>query len=450
MRCTNCGHQGAPGSTFCLNCGSRLEQSPDPGGTHQGAAGLPVTSTPMSGIGSAPTAPVMHGQGCTKCGASNAPSMRFCRQCGTPLGDGANPLTTAVGPASGPYPARPAAPAPTPAPIHVPPARSRPATPTPPPGMVPRGSSQPNRAATGSEGRSVQQCGACGGQTPGGFSFCQRCGKPLATAPAAQMPVAQAPVSTPFPTAPSQPHSQPHSQPQAVVQSRTPTPKSVRIPVATEPPWAVLISVNRDGSDGATHALSGDYVELGNSSAAGLRFDDPYLATCHARIERLGTGGARIIPLDTLNGVFRRLRQDTPLADGAVILIGRELLRYNSLPASESKPAQLAQHGVSLFGSPMRESWGRVSQLLPSGSIRDVRHLYGTEMVVGREEGDLVFADDEFLSRRHASFRRQNEQVLLSDLGSSNGTFLRLTEPANLSEGDFLRIGDQMFRYKPH
>ncbi len=224
----------------------------------------------------------------------------------------------------------------------------------------------------------------------------------------------------------------------------------MRIPVSTEPPWACLVSVNRDGSDGVVHDLSGDYVELGNSGSVGLRFDDPYLAACHARIERLGTGGARIIPLDGLNGVFRRLRQDTKLADAAVILIGRELLRYNQLRSSESKPTQLTQHGVSLFGSPMRQAWGRISQVLPSGGIRDVRHLYGDEMVVGREEGDVVFRDDEFLSRRHAAFRWQNEQCMLCDLGSSNGTFLRLTEPANLSEGDFLRIGDQMFRYKPY
>lgn len=269
--------------------------------------------------------------------------------------------------------------------------------------------------------------------------------QPVATsqpvASSAPTPVAlSAPVPTPFP----------NPAPQAVPQSRTPTPKSIRIPVATEPPWAFLVSVNRDGSDGKVHELSGDYVELGNSASAGLRFDDPYLAGCHARIERLGTGGARIVPLDRLNGVFRRLRQETPLDDGAIILIGRELLRFDRLGVGEGKPVQLTQHGVSLFGSPMREAWGRLSQVLPSGGIRDVRHLYGAEMVVGREEGDLVFGDDEFLSRRHASLRLHNDACVLGDLGSSNGTFLRLTEPANLSEGDFLRIGDQMFRFKPH
>ena len=156
-----------------------------------------------------------------------------------------------------------------------------------------------------------------------------------------------------------------------------------------------------------------------------------------------------MVPLDRLNGVFRRIRQDTHLDDGAMILLGRELLRFELLGALESKPSGLKQHGVSLFGSPLREAWGRISQILPSGGIRDVRHLYGEEMVIGREEGDVVFGDDEFLSRRHAALRHQYGQCVLADLGSSNGTFLRLTEPANLSTGDFLRIGDQMFRFKP-
>jgi predicted component of type VI protein secretion system len=119
------------------------------------------------------------------------------------------------------------------------------------------------------------------------------------------------------------------------------------------------------------------------------------------------------------------------------------------LRPDEAKPSTLVQHGVSLFGSPLREAWGRISQLLPSGGVRDVRHLYGDEMVVGREEGDVVFGDDEFLSRRHAAFRWQHDQCILADLGSSNGTFIKLVEPANLSEGDFLRMGDQMFRFTP-
>ncbi len=419
--CTNCGHQGAPGMAFCLNCGTRLGPPRRPSETQQGAVGLPAAvatpvltpvATPLPPIGSAPTTPVVQNQSCPGCNADNAPGMRFCRQCGTGLNMSPQPS--------------------------VPPrVQPRPATPTPPPGAIPAGSSQPYRQPPRQEPeRGTRQCTQCGGQTPGGFSFCQRCGKPLTSQ------TIQTPYPTPTPRTPT-----PRTPTPRTPTPRTPTPRAL-IPLAT-PAWAAVISVNRDGSDGQVHELRGDYVELGRSASVDLHFDDPYLAECHARIERLGAGGARILPLDPLNGVFRRIRQDTQLIDGAIILVGRELLRFNLLKQSESRPAQLVQHGVAMFGSPLREAWGRISQILPSGGVRDVRHLHGGEVVFGREEGDVVFSDDEFLSRRHAAFCWRDGHCVLSDLGSSNGTFIRIIESANLSDGDFLRIGDQMLRFKP-
>ena len=85
------------------------------------------------------------------------------------------------------------------------------------------------------------------------------------------------------------------------------------------------------------------------------------------------------------------------------------------------------RHGVALFGSPPREPWGRLIQLVPSGGYRDVRHLAGDEIVLGREEGDIVFRDDAFMSRRHAAVTWDGRAAQLTDLGSSNGTFVRIT-----------------------
>ena len=59
---------------------------------------------------------------------------------------------------------------------------------------------------------------------------------------------------------------------------------------------------------------------------------------------------------------------------------------------------------------------------------------------------DMVFRDDEFLSRRHAVLRWQGTGCSVEDLKSSNGTFVRLRGPTALEHGDVLRMGDQMFR----
>src|SRR5690606_31003999 len=121
------------------------------------------------------------------------------------------------------------------------------------------------------------------------------------------------------------------------------------------PVWGQLVAVNRDGSDGKHYPLSDDWVDIGTHAA--LAFDDRYLARHHARIERRGQA-VRLVPLDRLNGTFRRLRGDTPLRDGDVLLLGREVLRFELVDGDERDGEHLVQHGVALFGSPVRKAWG--------------------------------------------------------------------------------------------
>jgi hypothetical protein len=215
-------------------------------------------------------------------------------------------------------------------------------------------------------------------------------------------------------------------------------------PAATSS-WGSAVSVNRDGSDGERFPLAAEFAVVGRAGAD-IAFDqDRFLARQHARIERTGDG-ARVVPLDQVNGVFRKLDAAVELADGMIILCGREVLRYEKVDADERAPAPLVRHGVALFGSPPREPWGRLLQLLPSGGVRDIRCLGDDEVVLGREEGDLVFSDDAFMSRRHAQIQWDGQRAMLSDLGSSNGTFVRLTGPLAVRNGDHLRMGDQLFR----
>ena len=211
--------------------------------------------------------------------------------------------------------------------------------------------------------------------------------------------------------------------------------------------WGTAIAVNRDGSDGERFTLGGEFVHVGRAGAD-IAFDqDRFLARLHARLERIA-GGCRVVPLEVFNGVFRKLDAPIELTSGMVILVGREVLRFEIVDGDERIAQPLVKHGVALFGSPPREPWGRLLQLLPSGGVRDVRHLATDEVVLGREEGDIVYRDDQFMSRRHAQVAWDGRTVTLTDLGSSNGTFRRLTGPEPLRHGDQLRMGDQLFRFE--
>ena len=72
------------------------------------------------------------------------------------------------------------------------------------------------------------------------------------------------------------------------------------------------------------------------------------------------------------------------------------------------------------------------------------------ETVIGREQGDLVFTDDPFMSRRHAAVTidRASRRFVLRDLGSSNGTAVRFRGERALRAGDQFRVGRHLFRFE--
>jgi hypothetical protein len=295
------------------------------------------------------------------------------------------------------------------------------------------------RAAQGS----MIACPRCGTQTPVGFAFCQQCGVRLEAASP------EAARSSPAPLAgkldgPIDPHAGTLAQDDGSAASVFP---GIAPPARLAPgTWGMAVLVNRDGSDGQRYPLAGEYLIVGRGGADIGFEDDRFLARQHARLERGGDGAVKVHPLDTLNGVFRKTDAPVELTDGMTILVGREVLRYERLDPEEIKVYPLVRQGVALFGSPPREPWGRLVQIVPSGGYRDVRHLAGDEVVLGREEGDIVFRDDAFLSRRHAALTWDGKRAQITDLGSSNGTFVRITGPTVLRHGDHVRMGDQLLR----
>jgi pSer/pThr/pTyr-binding forkhead associated (FHA) protein len=75
------------------------------------------------------------------------------------------------------------------------------------------------------------------------------------------------------------------------------------------------------------------------------------------------------------------------------------------------------------------------------------------QLVIGREGHDVNFPDDPFISGRHAQVTALDAQRAtaelpfeLSDLGSKNGTFLRMRGETPLQHGDYVFIGQQLLR----
>lgn len=72
-----------------------------------------------------------------------------------------------------------------------------------------------------------------------------------------------------------------------------------------------------------------------------------------------------------------------------------------------------------------------------------------TTVTIGRDPGNAIQLHDTEVSRRHAEILHVGEQLVLSDLGSSNGTFLNQQRIARqeLSSGDQLQLGRTILLY---
>ncbi len=68
---------------------------------------------------------------------------------------------------------------------------------------------------------------------------------------------------------------------------------------------------------------------------------------------------------------------------------------------------------------------------------------------MGRQSGNDVVVPDEQVSRRHAEIEERNGGLIVSDLGSSNGTFVngtRIATPQSLQPGDTVQVGTTVLK----
>jgi hypothetical protein len=77
--------------------------------------------------------------------------------------------------------------------------------------------------------------------------------------------------------------------------------------------------------------------------------------------------------------------------------------------------------------------------------------LHRGENVIGRDEGVILWIDDNSVSRRHARIVVGEQEAVLEDLGSKNGTLLRgerVESPARLVDEDLITIGPASITFR--
>jgi pSer/pThr/pTyr-binding forkhead associated (FHA) protein len=68
---------------------------------------------------------------------------------------------------------------------------------------------------------------------------------------------------------------------------------------------------------------------------------------------------------------------------------------------------------------------------------------------IGREDGEITFPDDGYVSGSHCRIVGDEDGVFLEDLGSSNGTYMRVRKGQVIRPGSLILVGQQLFRVDP-
>ncbi|MFO0550298.1 MAG: FHA domain-containing protein [Polyangiaceae bacterium] len=367
---------------------------------------------------------------CPKCTKENQDHYKFCLGCGAELPRDAAPKKFA--PASN-------------TPPHGLPA-VRPAAPM----MVDEATTQgqgPMIAPTPLNEPAPVVCPQCAHSNPATNKFCASCGFKLAKPASMPAPAAGPSASGSVgPIAPAMPAPAPAAyQAAPIATAPVPVPAGAP-PTATElpspqPGGVTLTALRADGTEAGTFHMTGGPTTIGRDSG-GIFAGDSYLSPRHATFT---VRGRQIIVRDesSLNGVYRKIARDEPheLGFGDVFRIGQEILRVEQL-----NPLPKSQDGVERLGSPARGYVARLALLIGRDTTGNAYPIPEPGIHLGRERGDVLFPEDGYVSGLHCRINFANNRLYVTDLGSSNGSFVRLQKDAAINNNDILLMGQQLFR----
>ncbi|MBA2337428.1 MAG: FHA domain-containing protein [Acidimicrobiia bacterium] len=86
-----------------------------------------------------------------------------------------------------------------------------------------------------------------------------------------------------------------------------------------------------------------------------------------------------------------------------------------------------------------------------SANLSGLRFPLGAGVTIGRSGDSDVVIDDPYASEFHFRIAVQSDTAVLSDLGSTNGTYLngrRVTVPTRLGKGDSIQIGNTILEVR--
>lgn len=209
------------------------------------------------------------------------------------------------------------------------------------------------------------------------------------------------------------------------------------------PGHARLTVLAGDCPPGLTFSLSANSHEAGREAEHVTLAEDSTVSPHHATFTYRGET-LQVTDRESLNGVYVRIRGPRELHDGDWFRVGGQYFRFHVLDERDEYPTD---DGTLHFVSPKRKGSFRVQQVLDGGKAGLSSVASHDELTIGGEGSSVAFTADPHLSNSHAKvYRNGNGGFSLEDLGSTNGTYVRIAEQAALAHGDLLYLGNTLLR----
>jgi thioredoxin reductase/pSer/pThr/pTyr-binding forkhead associated (FHA) protein/ferredoxin len=188
---------------------------------------------------------------------------------------------------------------------------------------------------------------------------------------------------------------------------------------------AELVSLLSEDAVEKRFAITTEVTRIGRKTD-GVQCDDPHLAEHHATLTKRGS---QYIIEDTGagSGVWLRARGQVGhvLAEGDFVWVGAQVLMATK---------QAGKWAVAHYDA--------------SGVRKSTYEVGADGLFVGKSSAAQLDAKDKTLSRRHAHFLIEEGKLTVSDVGSLNGTYVRLSAPTPLCSGDEIRVGTKRLRFE--
>jgi hypothetical protein len=213
---------------------------------------------------------------------------------------------------------------------------------------------------------------------------------------------------------------------------------------STQAPGKVRLFLlkGRDAEWVSYHLNSKQHV-LGRSNGVIITENDNWTSPKHACFYYDDAGQLFVRDEGSLNGVYLRLRAPLEAPLGTTFSVGQHYFRVDP-PAVPNDVA--GSDGTYFFHGIWQGGELRITQILEGGETGTAAHAKPGGMTIGREDCDLVFQEDKNLDPQHVKIETAPAGCRITDLGSKNGTFVRVSGDTPLGHGDYVLVGRQLLR----